>query len=258
MKNKDINININPNEKKEPIYTHVAKWIASTISEAKWTKIFKVYFVTFFFLATALTAFYAYNIINNATFVEASSKKIVDGNKQELIQERKKDDIRENIVTPSIQHDIAVLLYTLDADRVFIFEMHNGKSNPSGLPFTFANMSYEVANRERGIDRCFMKYQDIPLTMYTYPEYMRKNKFFMGTSDELQKIDYDFAKSFKSEGGQYITMVYMSGTMGPLGFLGISFHDINKMPSKETIEEKIKACGSKIGELLDLQNQLEK
>ena len=256
MKNNDINININSG-KKEPIYTQVAKWITSTISNAKWSKIFKVYFVTFFFLATALAAFYSYNIINNAAFVEASSKRLVS-DQEELMDERKKDDIRENIATPTIQHDIGALLYSLDADRVFIFEMHNGKTNPSGLPFTFANMSYEYANRERGIDRCYRKFQDIPLTMYTYPEYMRKNKFFMGTAEELEKIDYDFAKSFKAEGGQYIVMVYMSGTMGPLGFLGISFHDINKMPSKELIETKIKSYGITIGELLDLQKQMEK
>lgn len=256
MENKDININIHPSERKEPVYTQVGKWIASTISKARWTQIFKVYFVTFFFLATGLAAFYAYNIVNNADFVEASSKNLIDD--KGLIDERKKDDVRENITTPQVQHDIGVLLYTLGADRVFIFEMHNGKANPSGLPFTFANMSYEFANREKGIDRCYSRYQNIPLTMYTYPEYMRKNKFFMGTADEIEKIDYDFAKSLKEEGGEYVAMVYMSGKMGPLGFLGISFHDINKIPPKELIESKIKASGLTIGELLDLQKQLEK
>ena len=256
MENKDINININPDSNKEPIYAKVGKWVASSISNAKWSTIFKVYFVVFFFLATGLASFYTYNIINNAEFIETSSKKFMS-DKDKLINERKKDDIRENVTTPKIQHDIAALMYSLDADRVFIFEMHNGRTNPSGLPFTFANMSYEVANRERGVDRCYKKFQDIPLTMYTYPEYMRKNKFFLGTSDEIEEIDYDFAKSLKDEGGEYVGMIYMSGTMGPLGFLGVSFHDINKIPAKDVIESKIRAYGITIGELLDLQKQLE-
>ena len=257
MENKDINININPDAKKEPIYSQIGKWLVSSISKAKWSAIFKVYFVLFFFLATGLASFYAYNIINNSTFVEASSKKLMN-DKHKLMNERKKDDIRENVTTPKIQHDISALLYSLDADRVFIFEMHNGRTNPSGLPFTFANMSYEAANRERNIDRCYKKFQDIPLTMYTYPEYMRKNKFFLGTADEIEEIDYDFAKSLKEEGGQFVGIVYMSGSMGPLGFLGISFHDINAIPSKDVIENKLKSYGSTIGELLDLQKQLEK
>lgn len=259
MENKDINININPDVKKEPIYTQIGKWIVSTISKAKWSAIFKVYFVVFFFLATALASFYAYNIVNNTEFVEATSKRFVSETEQnKLLKDRMKDDIRENVTTPQIQHDIAALMYSLDADRVFIFEMHNGRTNPSGLPFTFANMSYEVANRERSVDRCYKKFQDIPLTMYTYPEYMRKNKFFLGTADDIEEIDYDFAKSLKEEGGEFVGMIYMSGTMGPLGFLGISFHDINKIPNKDLIEIKLKSYGITIGELLDLQKQMEK
>ena len=77
------------------------------------------------------------------------------------------------------------------------------------------------------------------------------------TADEIEEIDYDFAKSLKDEGGEYVGMIYMSGTMGPLGFLGVSFHDINKIPAKDVIESKIRAYGITIGELLDLQKQLE-
>ena len=248
MKDNDINININPIEKKEPIYTQVAKWITSTISNAKWTKIFKVYFVTFFFLATALAALYTYNVIRDVEFVKETSQKLIDN--------RKDDNVRESITTPKVQHDIEVLLYSLGADRVFIFEMHNGKKNTSGLPFTYADMSYEVANRERNIDRCYMKFQDIPLTMYTFPEYMRKNKFFMGTTEDLQEIDYEFGKYVKEEGGKYFVMIYMYGENGALGFLGLSFHDMQNVPDPIALENKVKSYGATIGELLDLQKQI--
>ena len=240
MKNNNININVNPNNKKEPVYTQVAKW----------TKIFKVYFVTFFFLATGLAAFYAYNIVKDVEFVRETSQRIIDDHRD--------DSVRESITTPKVQHDIEVLLYSLGADRVFIFEMHNGKKNTSGLPFTYADMSYEVANRERNIDRCYKKFQDIPLTMYTYPEYMRKNKFFMGTPEDIQKIDYEFGKSVKDEGGKYFIMTYMYGENGPLGFLGISFHDMQNVPDPITLENKVKSYGATIGELLDLQKQIGK
>lgn len=187
---------------KEPIYTKVGKTIVSSIANAKWKTIIKVYFVTFFFLATALVGFYAYNVSKSDKFIDKTADKF-------LTTEREKEEIRDDI-TPMIQRDIETILYSLNADRVFIFELHNGVSNPSGLPFAFANMNYEVSNRERGVDRVFEKYVNVPLTMYSYPEYMRKYKFFIGTADEIEDIDYDFAKSLKNDGGKFVAMVYMS------------------------------------------------
>lgn len=249
MKNKDINININPSGKKEPIYTQAAKWITSTIANAKWSKILKVYFVMFFFLATGLASFFAYNIVKNEEFLSKTAEKFADESTEE-------EDIRDFVVTPKVQHLLGVLLYTLDADRVFIFELHNGKKNISGLPFRYADMSYEFANREKGVDRCYRKYQDVPLNMYTYPNYMYKHKFFIGSSDDIEKIDYEFAKQLKEDGGEYVAMAFINGIEEPLGFLGVSFHKKNNLPSDKVIEEKIKECGGKLSELLDLKAQL--
>jgi hypothetical protein len=255
MENKDINININPaGEKREPIYIKVAKWVTSTISEAKWTKIFKIYFVMFFFLATGLVSFYAYNVAKNEKFVERSTDKILQDERSE---EKKKEKIRTD-VTPVIQEDIKAILYSLDADRVFIFELHNGVTNPSGLPFEFANMNYEVASRERGVDRVYYKYKDVPLTMYTFPNYIRKNKFFIGTTDELSELDYEFAKHMKEDGGKFTAFIYMSHGDGPLGFLGVSFHSMDRVGKRELIESKLKSYGLTIGTLLDLKKQQDK
>ena len=251
MKNKDINININPNGKKEPIYTQVARWVTSTIANAKWSKIFKVYFVMFFFLATSLAGFFTYNIVKNEEFLSKTAEKFANENTEE-------EEIRDFIVTPQVQHLLGVLLYSLDADRVFIFELHNGKKNISGLPFRYADMSYEFANREKGIDRCYRKYQDVPLNMYTYPNYMYKHKFFIGTADDIEKIDYEFAKCLNEDGGEYVSMVFLNGIEEPLGFLGISFHNNVNLPSDKVIEEKMKECGGKLSELLDLKAQLKK
>ena len=252
MENKDINININPvnnnKEKKEPIHIKVANFVIDKISNAKWTKIFKVYFVMFFFLATGLIAFYAYNIVEDEEFINKSAQRIIESQDEE--------NIRDFVVTPKIQHDIEVLLYTLNADRVFIFELHNGKKNTSGLPFRYADMSYECTNRERGVERCYKKFQDIPLTLYSYPEYMHKNTFFIGPTSELAEIDFEYAKIMKEEGGEYGAMIKLSGIETPLGFLGISFHKVEYAPSNEIIEMKLKSYGKTISELLDLQKQL--
>ena len=249
MKNKDININISPSGKKEPIYTQAAKWVTSAISNAKWTKILKVYFVMFFFLATGIMAFYAYNIVKNETFISKTADRLTN-------EVSEQENLRDFVVSPKVQHDIDVILYTLNADRVFIFELHNGKKNISGLPFRYADMSYEVANREAGVDRCYRNYQDIPLNMYTYPHHLFKTKIFIGTVDEIEKIDYDFAKSIREDGGKYIALCYLNGIDGPLGFLGVSFHRLDNLPDSAILESKLKEYGSKISELLDMKAQL--
>ena len=259
MENKDININITANGgKKEPVYLQPIKWVVNTISNAKWTKILKVYFVTFFFLATALTGFYLYNVVKSEKFVDKSTEKILeDDHNKRMALEKKKEKIRTD-VTPIIQESIDRILYSLNADRVFIFECHNGVTNPSGLPFEFANMNYEVANRERGVDRVYKKYTDVPLTMYTFPNYMRKNKFFIGTTDELSTIDYEFAKHMKEDGGVFTSFIYLSHGDGPLGFLGVSFHSMDRVPNKDKIQNKIEAYGLSIATLLDLKKQQER
>lgn len=250
MKNNDVNININQGGKKEPVYTQAAKWVTSTIANAKWSKILKVYFVMFFFLATALGGYFTYNIVKNEKFIE---KTVGDDD-----EDSDKEDLRDFVVTPKVQHDISVLMYTLDADRVFIFELHNGKKNITGLPFRYVDMTYEIANRENGVDRCYRKYQDVPLNMYTFPTQMYKEKFFVGTVDEVEAFDYDFAKCMKEDGGKYVSFIYLNGTDEPLGFMGISFHRKDNLPDNKVIEDKMKAYGRTISELLDLKVQLKK
>ena len=252
MKNNDENINLSKSieEKKVSAIVNIGKSIVDTIANAKWTRIVKVYLVMFFFLATALGGLFIYNL--------ETDKEVMHKTAMKMVQEKKEESIRDYVVTPKVQKDIEILLYSLNADRVFIFELHNGKRNVSGLPFKYADMSYEVANRERGIDRCYTKYQDVPLTMYKYPDYMHKKKFMIGTVDDIEKIDYEFAKCIREDGGEYLAMVYINGTDGPLAFLGVSYHDQKFAPSDEVIEEKLKSYGKTIGELIDLKVQMNK
>lgn len=252
MKNNDININLNqPGGEKISSITKAVKNVADAIANAKWTRIVKVYFVVFFFLATALGGLFIYNLETDKEAMHQTAMK--------LVQEKKEEGIRDFVVTPKVQKDIEILLYTLNADRVFIFELHNGKKNLTGLPFKYADMSYEVANRERGIDRCYTKYQDVPLTMYKYPDYMHKKKFMIGTVDDIERIDYEFAKCIKEDGGEYLAMVYINGNDGtPLAFLGVSYHDKKYALEDAVIEEKLRAYGKVVGELIDLKVQMNK
>jgi hypothetical protein len=251
MKNNNININLNqPSKEKESKETKVSsivnsiKSVTNTIADAKFARIVKVYFVMFFFLATALGGFFAYKFMSDKDAMHEASIS--------LMRNQKEENIRDFIVTPKIQNDLKLLTYTLNADRAFLFELHNGKKNTSGLPFRFADMSYEEVNEERKVDRIAMQFQDIPLTLYKYPSYLQKQKMIIGTIDEIEKIDSEFANHIKSAGGVYLGMIYISSSGTPLGFLCVSYHKYEDVPDPALIEKKLNEHDKTLTQLLDL------
>lgn len=250
MEKNDINININSTDKKEPIYTHTLKLFTKTIAEAKWSKILKVYFVAFFSIATLLGAYYAYRVVSDAELLRIATNRMSSSTEGE--------DIRDFVVTPKIQHELEILVYTLNAERAFIFELHNGKKNTSGLPFRFADMTYEVVNDEKKVDKVAMQFQDIPLTLYKYPHYLQKQKTMIGTVEEIETVDEDYAGHIKDIGGKYLGMTYMSSDGTPIGFLCVSYHDLNGVPSKDLINQKLSEYSKMLTSLLDLRTHAEK
>ena len=245
MKNNDININLNqPSGEKASSVVKAIKSVTDAISNAKWTRIVKVYLVMFFFLATLLGGFFAYKFISDKDAMHEASIS--------LMRSHKEENIRDFVVTPKIQHDLQLLTYTLNADRAFLFELHNGKKNTSGLPFRFADMSYEEVNEEKKVDRIAMQFQDIPLTLYKYPHYLQRQKMMIGTIDEIDKIDHEFANHIKSVGGVYLGMIYISSGGTPLGFLCVSYHRYEDVPEASLIEKKLTEHDKTLTQLLDL------
>lgn len=218
------------------------------IADACWSKIIKVYFVMFLFLATFIAAMFLYTSSKNEEIVRFTTKKIMDTQKEE--------NLRDFSITPKIQKELQKMVYSTNADRAFLFELHNGKKNVTGLPFRFADMSYEEINDEKKAQRVAMQFQDIPLTLYKYPHYLQKEKMFVGGVDEIAEIDSEFAKHIRDIGGKYLGMIYMNSSGSPIGFLCISYHDMDDVPQREFIIEKLKDYDRTITPLLDLEVQM--
>ena len=123
MKNNDININVNQSsaEPKVSVVTKAFNNVINSIANASWKSILKVFIVVFFFLAICLVGLYAYNIVSNKELVESYVQKIIDK------KDKEEENIRDFVVTPKIQKDLDILVYSLGAERAFIFELHNGK-----------------------------------------------------------------------------------------------------------------------------------
>lgn len=249
MKANEININIAKEDGKEKTVGKVQSLIKE-IKTLTWKNVAKI--LTIFFGAAVIIC-----VVFLGGFLYNLSKddKGLDVIKENLRVSQENENIRDYNVTPKIQKELSHLVYTINADRAFLFELHNGKKNASGLPFRYADMTYEEVNDDKKIDKVAMNFQNIPLTLYKYPHYLQEKKVLLGTIDEIDKVDHDFAEHIKNCGGKYLGMIYLTDSGNPLGFLCVSFHDSIGNPSEKILRDKLDEYANKFSTLLDLDAQ---
>lgn len=195
-----------------------------------------------------------YNAAGSERVMEAISNWIEAENAN---NEEKGMVIRQDITTPAIQKELRLLCYTLNADRVFLFELHNGRKSAGGLPFVYADMSYEEVNIEKCLEYVGTDFQNIPLTLYKYPHYIFHKRYEYATLEDISKIDIPFAKHIEDIGGEYLSTIYITIHGKPLGFLCASFHS-KPVLTEEVIKDKMESSARILKPLLDLETQLNK
>lgn len=253
-----INVNVSDPNKSEakglPKYLSIFKDAFSFIANASNKSLIKFFVTLTLVIVLIVGGKVLYNAASSEKVMEAISRKIES--KNELL-EKKGMEIRQDIVTPGIQKELKILCYTLNADRVFIFELHNGKKSAGGLPFIYADMSYEEVNLEKCLEYVGIEFQNIPLTLYKYPHYLFHEKYTFGTVEEVAEIDNAFAKHITDIGGKYFAGIYITIYGKPLGFVCASFHT-KPILSDNDIKDKMEKSARVLKPLLDLNTQLNK
>jgi hypothetical protein len=250
-----INVNVpGPSSDKKGVAKYIGpfKDAFNFLANASFYSIFKVSCVAVITVTFIIAASMSYKALTSDAFIDAIAQKVT---KAQDDKENKNQDIRDDKVTPKIQKEIEVLCYSLDADRVFIFEMHNGKRNSTGLPFRYADMSYEEVNDSKHINREGINFQNVPLTLYKFPHYVAEHGYMYGDIEEIAKIDKGFAEEMAAIGGKHLAVVYVTTNGVPLGFIGVAFHDAPKFHN-EYIRGIIESHARVITPLLDLRQQI--
>lgn len=160
-------------------------------------------------------------------------------------------ETRRNI-KPEVDEILNRTISYLNADRIFVIELHNGTNNTAGLPFIYGEMTYEeVRNNVYHIDE---DYISVNLSRFNFPLYLRQNRIFYGTIDELKKIDDKLAARMSANDVTYFGIISMHGINNELGYFGISYCGNNKPASEENIIEQLTICSQKLAILLDSCN----
>jgi hypothetical protein len=153
---------------------------------------------------------------------------------------------------PAIDGILNDALLYLNADRVFIIEMHNGTNNTAGLPFLYGEMTYE--NAAEGILHVDDDYSRINLSRFNFCFYLQKERIWVGSIDELAKLDEKLAKRVSSNDVTYLAVTQIVGANSELGYFGVSYCNNNEHKSAKEIKQYIYTASQKLASLLDMSN----
>lgn len=156
---------------------------------------------------------------------------------------------RRNEIKPKIDLILKNTLEDLNADRVFVIEMHNGTNSLSGLPFVYCEMTYETC--KKGVMRVDDEYGSVVLSRYTLPYYMSENRVYAGTVDELEEIDPKLAHRMRDNGTHYICVANMYSLDNYIGYVGIGYAEGSEPADPETLKTEVFKLSQRISTLLD-------
>ena len=206
-----------------------------------------VLFVAF----TVAVLFLAKNFAESYTFErqkEAITEVIEENNQQLFIEHNEQMQIRRNI-KPLVTEVLKNTINEMDADRAFVFELHNGSNNTAGLPFIHCTMTYEET--ARNIEVIDEDYQNLSLTRFSFPEYLHKHDLWFGTIEEFANIDKKIASRMKNNGATYLVITTIRSEDSEIGYFGFTYCNGKKHKDDKDMMEFMVTAVQKLSKLLD-------
>lgn len=176
-------------------------------------------------MTTFLVGFVVYCFANPKPIMERIDK-IRAENAARQVEERIKVD-------PAIRAGLITLRETLDADRAFVFEMHNGNANISGLHFIYVDMTYDEPTS--GYEKVMKEYLNMRTSNYPWIGDIYQKHYWFGKIEELKDIDPEIYFRLLKDGTKYIGLIMIDDNSAPNGILGISYYNEEGIPQYDDI-----------------------
>lgn len=154
--------------------------------------------------------------------------------------------------SPMVRNYLNQLTMELGADRAYIIEYHNGKSNPTGLQWQYGEMTFMSDNAPDDVQG---EFSEISLAKYPIFYELVENMFWEGTVDELRDIDKRFALKADITEAKYISLAMLYGdSLEEIGVLGLTYTDSTEVASGTAIKKAMKKYSAALSPLLDGKN----
>lgn len=125
---------------------------------------------------------------------------------------RMKNDTEIRTLLPEI-------LEKLKADRVWIVQYHNGTSD-----WNFGSMRFELC--ASNVESIKWHYDNFHLSWLELPNYLRINRYYINSVDNLEEVDCALHDMLKKRGIKFFAAVEIADKTEPLGILGCTWEEI--------------------------------
>lgn len=233
----------------------IAKLAFKDISNASYYKIIKVFITFIFAIIVCSGGLLLYNFSKNPK----STLKIAEAIERRLNKDEEEDLKIRDDVSSKIRDELRRIVYDANADRACIFGLHNGKKNTLLLPWKYADMTYEeVNNNNKEIRYISQGFQDIQLGNYDLPYYIEKHGYFIGTVEDVRKIDPKVAQFMDETGGKIIAATILRSNGVDIGFEAVFWDSSIPRDSKADCLQKLTEQAKILSALFDLNIQKKK
>ena len=157
--------------------------------------------------------------------------------------------------SPIIRTYLNQLALNTGAERAYILEFHNGKSNPSGLQWQYGDLTFI----NDGTDDISDEIQNVSLSRYNFANIIHDKGYWAGYLEELSDLDERFYNRLRVNDGKYFVFQVIYGSnMREIGILGVTFMEGNEIPERTKVLMEVHKYASVISPLLDESNARKK
>lgn len=154
------------------------------------------------------------------------------------------DEIRNKKHTESVLkrinsfNEINATLHSIqietNADRVFVFETHNGGGNLANLPFLYVDLTYGLPREDFSMFN--EEYKNVRLSRYPWASCLYEKYVWSSPIDDISEIDPELYHRLIKEDVDYLYAVVLYGkdTL-PCGFVALIYKDRTLVQDKRDI-----------------------
>ena len=219
----------------------------------KTVKLIERYGLFKIFKALCVILIFVYIMCNGVNLVDTLigriSRETIDRAAVEKVEAHDRAMAIRQEAKPKIDNILEYTLTKTNCDRVFVIEMHNGTNNTAGLPFVYGEMTYETVRE--GIAHIDEDYTSLNLSRFNFPLFINRHHYWIGTIEELHKVDPKIAQRLASNDVTYLALIDIHGVKNGLGFFGITYCNDRQPKTREEIITVLMEESQKLSTLLD-------
>ena len=162
---------------------------------------------------------------------------ILESRKNRLEREHASEMYRRDIADQNIRGYLRELARASGADRAWLLEPHNGKSNStSGLTFSYLDLTGDEPNPDRP-DVGYLnrnEFRDIPASEYPLAGEIYRTGRWWGPLDSMERIDRKLYYKMRAQGMSEVAVMAAFSMERPVCFVGLTWYPGHEMDERLT------------------------